>query len=66
MCSYVSEQTAYHHGEAALHSTIVNMAQDYMGANNLPLLVPLGQFGTRHAAGNDAGRLLACSPAACC
>jgi hypothetical protein len=26
-CRYVSEQTNYHHGEASLHGTIVNMAQ---------------------------------------
>ena len=44
---YVSEHTAYHHGEASLHSTIVKMAQDFMGANNIPLLFPSGQFGTR-------------------
>ena len=51
---YVAEKSAYHHGEVSLHSTIVAMAQDYIGANNLPLLVPVGQFGTRHEAGKDA------------
>lgn len=50
----VAEATAYHHGEASLISTIVNMAQDYVGANNLPLLEPRGQFGTRLAGGKDA------------
>lgn len=52
--SYVSEHTGYHHGEASLHSTIVNMAQDFVGANNVPLLVPSGQFGTRLEGGKDA------------
>ena len=47
MAGYVSEQTAYHHGEASLHSTITNMAQDFVGSNNLPLLYSSGQFGSR-------------------
>ncbi|KAJ0410352.1 hypothetical protein P43SY_002684 [Pythium insidiosum] len=54
LAGYCSEHTAYHHGEASLHSTIVNMAQDYVGANNLPLLYPSGQFGTRLQGGKDA------------
>ncbi len=37
----------YHHGEASLEQTIVRMAQGYPMARNLPLLMPLGQFGTR-------------------
>ena len=43
--SYVAEHTGYHHGEASLLGTIINMAQDFVGSNNLPLLVPSGQFG---------------------
>lgn len=54
LAGYCSEHTAYHHGEASLHSTIVNMAQDYVGSNNLPLLFPSGQFGTRLQGGKDA------------
>lgn len=45
---YVSEHSAYHHGEQSLASTIVGMAQDYVGSNNINLLQPNGQFGTRH------------------
>ena len=30
------------------------MAQDYVGSNNIPLLHPSGQFGTRHQGGKDA------------
>ncbi len=37
----------YHHGESSLEQTIVRMAQGYPMARNLPLLLPLGQFGTR-------------------
>lgn len=51
---YVSEQTSYHHGEQSLHSTIINMAQDFVGSQNMPLLVPSGQFGTRLKGGKDS------------
>ena len=51
---YVSEHTGYHHGEASLNETIIGMAQDFMGANNIPWLVPQGQFGTRIQGGKDA------------
>ncbi|ELR18016.1 DNA gyrase/topoisomerase IV, A subunit [Acanthamoeba castellanii str. Neff] len=54
LAGYVSEQTAYHHGEASLHSTIVHMAQNFPGSNNVPLLYPAGQFGTRLQGGKDA------------
>ena len=54
LAGYCAEHTAYHHGEASLVSTIVGMAQDYVGSNNVPLLEPLGQFGTRLAGGKDA------------
>ena len=53
-CGYISEQTAYHHGEASLQGTIINMAQNYPGSNNIELLVPSGQFGTRIQNGKDA------------
>ena len=54
LAGYVAEVSAYHHGEASLQGTIVNMAQDYVGANNVNLLVPSGQFGTRLQGGKDA------------
>ena len=51
---YVSENSAYHHGEASLNGAIVNMAQNYVGSNNINLLVPNGQFGTRLKGGEDS------------
>ena len=53
LAGYVAEKTAYHHGEQALTDTIVGMAQDFIGSNNVPLLVPIGQFGTRARGGKD-------------
>lgn len=50
---YISEHSGYHHGEASLNGAIVNMAQDFVGSNNLNLLVPNGQFGTRLQGGKD-------------
>lgn len=43
----VAECSAYHHGEENLSNTIVRMAQDFVGSNNINLLRPNGQFGTR-------------------
>ena len=50
---YISEQSAYHHGEMSLTNTIIGMAQNFVGSNNLNLLVPSGQFGTRLLGGKD-------------
>ena len=44
---------AYHHGDQSLNETIVGLAQNFVGSNNLNLLIPSGQFGTRHAAGKN-------------
>jgi DNA topoisomerase II len=51
---YVSEHACYHHGEASLNGAIVGMAQNFVGSNNINLLVPSGQFGTRLQGGNDS------------
>ncbi len=51
---YVSENSAYHHGEASLNGAIVNMAQNFVGSNNINLLEPNGQFGTRLQGGDDS------------
>jgi DNA topoisomerase-2 len=51
---YVSEHSGYHHGEASLNAAIVGMAQNYVGSNNINLLMPNGQFGTRLQGGKDS------------
>ena len=51
---YVSEHSSYHHGEASLNGAIVNMAQTYVGSNNINLLEPNGQFGSRLQGGDDS------------
>ena len=54
LAGYIAEHSGYHHGEASLNETIVGMAQDFVGSNNLPWLVPQGQFGTRLEGGDDS------------
>lgn len=51
---YVAEHSAYHHGEASLNGAIVAMAQNFVGSNNIHLLKPNGQFGTRLQGGDDS------------
>lgn len=51
---YVAEHTEYHHGEQSLHSTIIGMAQNFPGSNNINLLQPNGAFGTRRKLGKDS------------
>ena len=56
LASYVSEKTSYHHGEVSLAETIVKLAHDFTGSNNIHLLEPCGQFGTRLMGGKDASQ----------
>lgn len=50
----VAEMSAYHHGEVSLMMTIIGLAQNFVGSNNLNFLQPLGQFGTRLHGGKDS------------
>jgi DNA topoisomerase-2 len=54
LAGYVSETAAYHHGEVSLTEAIVGMAQNFVGSNNINMLSPNGQFGTRLQGGKDA------------
>jgi DNA topoisomerase-2 len=51
---YTSKESGYHHGEASLNAAIVGMAQNFVGSNNINLLLPNGQFGTRLQGGKDS------------
>ena len=51
---YVAMNSCYHHGEDSLNQAIVGMAQNFVGSNNINLLVPAGQFGSRIKGGKDA------------
>lgn len=53
LSGYIGEKTGYHHGEQSLMQTIIGLAQNFVGSNNLNLLKPNGAFGTRAAGGKD-------------
>ena len=50
----IGAMTQYHHGEVSLQQTIVNLAQNFVGSNNVNLLEPSGNFGSRLQGGSDA------------
>lgn len=54
LSGYVSAETGYHHGEASLQQAIVCMAQNFIGTNNINLLYPDGNFGSRLMGSKDA------------
>lgn len=54
MAGIIAKETQYHSGEDNISKAIINMAQDFVGSNNLPLLKPNGQFGTRNCGGSDS------------
>jgi len=52
--AYTAEHTNYHHGEGNLFDTIIKMAHDFVGSNNIPLLYRGGMFGVRADGGKGA------------
>ena len=56
LASSIAEKTGYHHGEVSLISTIVGMAQTFVGSNNLSYFYKGGIFGTRNKGGKDAAQ----------
>jgi len=43
LSGFVSADTAYHHGETSLQSTIIGLAHNFVGSNNVNVLVPAGK-----------------------
>lgn len=54
LAGFISHATSYHHGEASLQQTIIGLAQNFVGSNNINCLEPSGNFGSRLAGGSDA------------
>lgn len=52
--AFVAQKTDYKHGENNLFETIIRMAQNFVGSNNIPYFEQDGQFGTRLYGGKDA------------
>lgn len=50
----VSGLTAYAYGDTSLQQTIVGLAQNFVGSNNINCLEPSGNFGSRLQGGNDS------------
>jgi len=50
----VSGLTNYAYGETSLQQTIVGLAQNFVGSNNINCLEPSGNFGSRRMGGADA------------
>ncbi|KAF3942273.1 hypothetical protein ABW19_dt0203736 [Dactylella cylindrospora] len=54
LAGYVLDHTHYQHGDTSLSQTIIALAQNFVGSNNVNLLEPIGNFGSRLAGGKDA------------
>lgn len=50
----IAKRCAYHHGNTSICDAIIWMSQDFVGARNIPHLLPLDQMGTRFSP-DDAG-----------
>ena len=54
-CAEVYSMVDYHHGDVSLQQAAIKLAQNYPSSNNINLLLPNGQFGTRQQNGDDKG-----------
>jgi len=52
--SSVQKRTSYIHGETSLFEAITKMAQNFVDSNNINLLYPSGNFGSRRLGGDDS------------
>ena len=58
LASMVASESNYIHGDSSLQGAVVTLAQDYTGANNLPILKGEGNFGTRFLNEASAARYI--------
>lgn len=58
LAAQVAAATDYHHGTGSMESTIVGMANNYAGSNNMNVFIPSGQFGSRLTKDAAAGRYI--------
>lgn len=58
LASIVATDTEYLHGNTSLEGAVVNLAKKYTGSNNLNLLYPSGNFGTRFEVEASASRYI--------
>lgn len=56
LANSVDENTGYKHGSDSLHGVIYSFSHDYPGSNNIQLLLPDSQCGTRNEGGKDAAK----------
>lgn len=50
----IIQEAAYHNGNTSIEQAIIGMAQNFVGSNNLNLILPKGQFGSRLKGGSDS------------
>jgi DNA topoisomerase-2 len=53
LAGHIAKRTAYHHGNDSINDAIVWMSQDFVGARNIPHVLPLSQMGTRFSPDDD-------------
>lgn len=58
IASSACSTTDYHHAAGSMQGTLVGLAQDFAGTNNMNWLEPKGQFGSRRSHGAAAARYL--------
>lgn len=56
--AHIAKVSDYHHGEKSMEDTLVQLAQNFPGSNNLNLFVPDGQFGSRLSHDASASRYI--------
>lgn len=60
LAGYVGEHEEYHYGEQSLYSNIIGKGYVVVGGVQLPIVIPIGMFGTRNKAvgiGKESGKL---------